>query len=290
MSTERDKNRIALSWLRADEHMSADRILDDVFAAVDTTPQRRPSFLARRTPTMNKFVTIGLAAAAVVVAAFLGYHVLFAPSVGGLPPAPHPSSAAPEPTPSSEPSQLPFDAAAWTEVTSAQYGFSAAHPPDWTYEPADHDWTVEAEAADTSQDVFMDPAGEIAVSVWSIPLGSSFDANDDLPYDRTYEDIEAWVEGYCRATGNEPCGTIPDQSVELCIEMADCHPALLVHFMDDVQAFLPWRGADGEIMIVAVWLADAAPAVAPYGGAQNLLVEFLTQMGDICPETNRERC
>jgi hypothetical protein len=49
---------------------------------------------------MNKFVTIGLAAAAVAVAAFLGYQLLVGPNVGGPPPEP-------SVIPSAEPSQRP---------------------------------------------------------------------------------------------------------------------------------------------------------------------------------------
>jgi hypothetical protein len=97
MSTERDVDRIVLSWLRVDENVSADRIVDDVLAAVDTTSQRRSSWLARRTPTMNKFVTIGLAAAAVVVAVFIGSQLLGAPNVISPPQAPSPSPSASQP-------------------------------------------------------------------------------------------------------------------------------------------------------------------------------------------------
>ena len=41
MSTDRDTTRIVRSWLRTDEHESADRVLDNVLALLDATPQRR---------------------------------------------------------------------------------------------------------------------------------------------------------------------------------------------------------------------------------------------------------
>ena len=39
MDTERDVTRIVQSWLRTDEHESADRVLDDVLALLDATQQ-----------------------------------------------------------------------------------------------------------------------------------------------------------------------------------------------------------------------------------------------------------
>ena len=99
MSTERDLTRIVRSWMRDDEHESADRVLDAVLDQLDTTPQRRALWPAWRTPTMNKFVTIGLGAAAVVVlAVLLGTQLLGAP--GGF------GSPADEPTPSVEASGI----------------------------------------------------------------------------------------------------------------------------------------------------------------------------------------
>ena len=91
MSTERDPQRIVLSWLRSDEHVSADRLLDVVLFAVDTTPQRRSSWLAWRSPTMNKLVGFGLAAAAVVIAAVIGIQLMGDNTPGGPPPAPSPA-------------------------------------------------------------------------------------------------------------------------------------------------------------------------------------------------------
>ena len=101
MSTDRDPTRVVLSWLRADEHVSADQILDEVLTAVDTTPQRRSSWLARRTPTMNKFVGFGLAAAAVIIVAFISIQLVGGPSVLGPGPTDTPP---PSPTPVSTPS------------------------------------------------------------------------------------------------------------------------------------------------------------------------------------------
>jgi hypothetical protein len=105
MSTDRDTTRIVRSWLRSDEHESADRVLDAVLDQLDTTPQRRSTWWpARRFPEMNNSVKLALGAVAVVVIALLGVRFL-APSglsVGGDPGL----SASASPTPSF--SQIPI--------------------------------------------------------------------------------------------------------------------------------------------------------------------------------------
>jgi hypothetical protein len=84
MSTDRDVTRIVRSWLRTDEHESADRVLDAVLEALDTTPQRRATWWsAWRHSDMNTFAKIGVAAAVVTVAALLGFNYLIAPNIGG---------------------------------------------------------------------------------------------------------------------------------------------------------------------------------------------------------------
>ena len=107
MSTERDMTRIVRSWLRTDKHESADRVLDRVLALVDTTPQRRSWWPARRITDMNTFARFGLAAAAVVIVAVIGINLLPVGSgVGGGGPAVTPSpSPTPPPTPSPPPSR-----------------------------------------------------------------------------------------------------------------------------------------------------------------------------------------
>ena len=106
MSTDRDTTRIVRSWLRSDEHESADRVVGTVLDRLDTTPQRRATgWPARRTTTMNRFLTFGLGAAAVVVLLFFGSRLLGSPSgTGGPGPEPTPT---PEPTATAEPSVQP---------------------------------------------------------------------------------------------------------------------------------------------------------------------------------------
>jgi hypothetical protein len=89
MSTDRDTTRIVRSWLRTDEHDSADRVLDAVLDALDTTPQRRATWWpARRFLEMNNNAKLALAAAAVMVVALVGAALVARPNVGSDGPAP----------------------------------------------------------------------------------------------------------------------------------------------------------------------------------------------------------
>jgi hypothetical protein len=82
MTEERDAMRIVRSWLREDEHESADRVLDVVLARLDTIPQRRSWWPAWRFAHMNTFTKFAMAAAAVVAVAIVGLNLV----PGGLGP------------------------------------------------------------------------------------------------------------------------------------------------------------------------------------------------------------
>ena len=83
MTTERDRStRIVLSWLREDAHENAERVLLLALDEVDTTPQRRSWWPARRFSNMNTQIKALLAVAAVVAIAVVGYNLL--PGRGGI--------------------------------------------------------------------------------------------------------------------------------------------------------------------------------------------------------------
>ena len=86
MSQERDVTRLVRSWIREDQHESADRILGVVLDRLDTTPQRRSWWPAWRSNRMNTYAKLIAAAAAVLVGAFAGYQLLPGNSgIGGEP-------------------------------------------------------------------------------------------------------------------------------------------------------------------------------------------------------------
>ena len=106
MSAERDTTRIVRSWLRTDEHESADRVLTNVFAVLDATPQRRSPWSARRIAAMNTFAKLAMGAAAVVLVA-----VALLPTLGGLGGGPG-SSPSPSPSRSLRPEPSTIEGAA----------------------------------------------------------------------------------------------------------------------------------------------------------------------------------
>ncbi len=105
MSTDRDTTRVVRSWLKSDEHESADRVLGTVLDRLDTTPPRRATrWPARRLSTMNTTLKFGLAAVVLAVAALIGINYLADPGVGGPGPGESTSPSVAEPTPTPAPS------------------------------------------------------------------------------------------------------------------------------------------------------------------------------------------
>lgn len=94
MTTDRDTARLVRDWLREPRAEDPDRVLDQVLDRIEWIPQQRRSrWLARRFSIVkdNRF-RFGIAAAAVVVAVFLGLRLL--PSnVGGPGPEQIPETA-----------------------------------------------------------------------------------------------------------------------------------------------------------------------------------------------------
>jgi hypothetical protein len=124
MHSDRDMPRIVRSWLRTDEHESADRVLDNVLALLDTTPQRRSRWPARRITDMNTYAKLAIAAAAVVVAVVVGINLLPAQGRVGSGPAASPSTS-PAPSPTLSPSPSASSASAFPPAGSLAIGTQA---------------------------------------------------------------------------------------------------------------------------------------------------------------------
>ena len=102
MSTDRETTRIVRSWLEEGVTALPDRVLDAVLDQVPATPQRRSWWPSRRFTVMNNnFVRIGIAAAAVVALAVVGFAVL--PPIESV----GPPKATPGQTPTMDPTSTP---------------------------------------------------------------------------------------------------------------------------------------------------------------------------------------
>ncbi len=185
------------------------------------------------------------------------------------------STSAATPPSAGEPTAAPVDTTGWTTYVSDRYAFAIGHPPDWTVQPADHGWTMEADAKDfasTGHEAFMSPSDDIRVSAWSVPSNAP----------ESIEAVEAWVEQYCQESANTSCADIRSRAVPLCNETRDCHPGMLVPFENEVQAFFTGGTYQQQIVVLTVWRPESHPSVADYGGSRALLQAFLSTM-DVCP-------
>lgn len=143
-TSDRNVDRVIRSWLHEDRHEDFSRVAGAVLDLLDTTPQRRsPWWPARRIPFMNKFVSLGLGAAAVVVALVIGAQVLGPTAPGGVGGAPSASpSPTPAPTATLKPSPSPIAAPPLTQTfTSEMHGISVSYPEGWIARAATEPWT-----------------------------------------------------------------------------------------------------------------------------------------------------
>jgi hypothetical protein len=135
MSTDRDVTRDLRSWLHEDAHEDADRVLGLVLDQIDTTPQRRASWLARRFPIMSTTARLGLVAAAIVLAIVVGIGLAGRLSVG----------PAPEPTPSSSPSPEALSSPPENLSVAVRY-FASNFSVPFTFTVPRSGWTTGATA------------------------------------------------------------------------------------------------------------------------------------------------
>jgi hypothetical protein len=293
MNSERDFDQVAAEWLNEGSDATPPRLIEAVLLAVRSTPQERGFGIPWRIQSMSHFAYVAtvVAVLAVVVAAAF-YAFSRGPSVG---PGPTPCNG-PGPTPSigvlPSPGQMPRALgpvpSGWTTYTSPQYGFTVAHPTDWSVRPAERAWDLARDVADCrspAMDDFIAPGGDLRVSIWSLPV----DGDLQLTPDGTSYGlgrIEPWIQAYCDKAGRSACAGFLNGAVALCIEARDCHPGLLVGvvapFDQDVQAFFTGGHYGDRMVIVTVWHTADDPILAPYGGGRQLIEGFL---GSMCVTT-----
>jgi hypothetical protein len=257
-----------------------DRVIEVSLLTIDTTRQRRAIFGSRRVP-MPLLRQIAIATLAVLVFAAIGVLALPRPSVN-IAATPAASAASPNGSPGPSSTTAPtastaarlLDTSTWTSYRSTQYGFTMAYPPGWVSYPASMPWKPDGKVTDPlspGMDSFMSPDSSVRVSAWVVPDASA--TQTDGP-----GHLEQWVASYCAQTINKPCTGIHERATPLCNERRDCHPAMLVPFENDVEAFAA-GGTFPGVLVMAVWRADAEPTVAPFGGATRLLEAFLSTAG-----------
>jgi len=107
---EPEVRRVVRSWLSEERHEDASRVLGVVLNGLDTAPQRRAPGSAWRTSFVSTTMRYGLAAAAVVIVAFIGYKLVGGSNVGG-----------PRPTETAQPTATATATAAPTGPADGSY-------------------------------------------------------------------------------------------------------------------------------------------------------------------------
>jgi hypothetical protein len=263
MNRPLDAERILDVFLAPDAGRLADRVLDNVFAEVARTPQRRALRVPWRLPRTAGWLRLTGVAATLALAALAGVIVTTgddqAPSVA--------PSESPAPTPSPAAAQGPLNTLGWQAYTSERYGFEILRPADWMEDPSSrvyefpNDASLEDQGASGAEG-FNAPEVDgpgVLVTAWSVKL-----AAETTP--------ASLLESYCQAN-TSPCTELDTRAVP--VEMDDGHAGSLIPFDDSTQAFF-FEGY--RVYIVAVWRPEDDPGVAPYGGARRLLEGLISTM------------
>ena len=243
MTTERDVNRIVRSWMSEGVTALPDYVLDAVLDQLPATPQRRATrWRVQRYIEMNKPLAIGLVvAAAVLVLALIGLNLgpgfraatwRATEPVGYRAVPIYRAERGTKPRKRSTPRR-------GRRTSPISMASASRTRPIGPSNPADHAWTLEADAVwpNTAADKFSSPEdGGIALAAWSVPVEAG-------------TTVEQWIEAYC-PLNTTPCTGIDERAVPIYAEVRDQHPGLLVPFQDDIQAFF----LNGDRMyVVASW-------------------------------------
>jgi hypothetical protein len=176
MTAPRDPDRLIHGFLLEGEEYLQDQVYDEVRAAIEHKRQRA-FFGPWRTPSMNKALTYGLAAAAVVVVLVVGAQFVGSPNgFFGADPTP---TATPEATLAPTLSPTPSPPPPLTQsFTSTLHGLSLSYPEGWTARAATEPWRVgmsDPQWDSAFADILVDPVlgDHLFLAIASQPVGDS---------------------------------------------------------------------------------------------------------------------
>jgi hypothetical protein len=193
-ASDRDVSRAIRSWLHEDRREDASRIAGAVLDQVEAAPERRAGWPAWRTPTMNRFITFGLGAAAVVVIGLLlGAQLLGSPdNTGTGGPTATPEATATPPS-SVEPTGTP-----WVGLPEGPFAYFGPDMPDLAADAPRITLTIpapgwsELDAGVLIKGNDLDNLPEAAIISWSESPGAEFYVyGDPCAYESTTPDTPA---------------------------------------------------------------------------------------------------
>ena len=290
MTASRDPDRLIHQFLLEGEELLADQVYDTVRAEIDRKRQR-VVIGPWRTPTMNRIVGFGLAAAAVVVAILIGAQFLASPAnvggpgLGGSSPTPQPT-AEPTPSPTAESGlpQGPF------VVTGAD------DPVQVTVSIASSGWMSHPQIdAVSKNDDGLAPAESVGVYLlaWTWPAGTGFNVyGDPCQWSSTIPETPATTADEIAAalaaqpsrdatapedvtlggySGKQVTLHVPDDiAVDAAGEFADCDQTRFASY-GTVGDDEPGRFHQGPSQVDDLWILDVDGAIvildAVYGPA-----------------------
>ncbi len=281
MSTSTNHDRLISAWLEdeAPEH-APERLLTAAREQIRTTTQRRSVWPAGRTPTMNKIVAFGLAAAAVVIVAFIGIQLLGGSNVMQPDPSETPSSsvspsAAPSAAGDTQPPAGFLEPDTPYRVTRQEVALTITFPTDvWR---SDGSFWFEGHAASGDNDHSR---------LWLFPTtGTPGHFTDPCAHEglEQFEDSAAGVaEALSTVPGTEIVGGPTDVTV-------DGNAAVYVTFAypDDLGCDQYWTWHDPECgaVIECTWFPNWAGETVriwavDLGGGVEFLIQFETRSPD----------
>lgn len=282
MNAPRDPERLVHAFLMEGQTELADQVYDAVRSTIEETHQRAV-IGPWRMPTMNKFVPIGLGAAAVVVALVIGAQLLGPPAPGGVGTAP---SATPTtmPSPSAAPSvATPSAAGGLPEgpfeivdegATDAPVRISATIPASG--------WRSLPEFGGLSKGDETDPP-EAALLMWSWPAGTSFFVYGDpcqwkstIPATpaTTVDDLAAALAAQPSRDASEPTDVtigghtgkrvtlhVPDDAPTRAEAFKDCDQQTFASYGTLTAGSEPDRTHQGPGQVDELWILDVDGAI-----------------------------